>query len=269
MTISHTGYIDTAKQSMPVKSAQVVVGTTAGVSFQYDKGATSPSPTTTRTRAAAVAPQFPRPRHDLPQLDLGHLPTQHLSASVLLHPFTSGYKAVAGPRNVQRAHRARRWTPRRGGAEGGASSSRPGCVARQSPAPRRHRERRPGRPMGVVSSRLGRGLPQGGPTGPGPGASKAGCKTDLTFTFGPVLKNGTVAWRSPSAPGTCTPAPPRAGHPDPRDLPRHGQQRGARRSHQPGRRHPRPKGVTVNLLHRLTAGPATQGSPSSRCSSRS
>lgn len=197
VTISHSGFVDTAQQSVPVKSAQVVVGATAGVSFQYDAGTTFPvTYNDAYTKKTGVTPLLPL---DLTTSFLNTTSGIYLrntvSASVLLHPFPSGYQAVAGtlgasggPTTCSSVDPAA-WGAGKVGSLQLAAGLRSPAVAGPAGGTANGDL---AVTMGVVTVKAsGAGYLKAvsaGATGPG----NPGCKTGMTFTFGPVLKNGTI-----------------------------------------------------------------------------
>jgi prepilin-type N-terminal cleavage/methylation domain-containing protein len=201
VTISASGYVDVNQDPSPTKPAVVTVGSTQSVSFQYDKGGTfsveyagnyAPS-------SAAMAAQLPV------DLDTTFInPTGGLyvtgtpTSSLVLHPFSAGYTAVAGVLGTAAgmttcaAVDPSAWpaktvagTKLTAGQRGAGAGATPGGVA---PSPIKV-------PMGVVLVKSSAsGYLKAVQGGPAAGiAGEPGCTKTATYTFGNVLKNGVVA----------------------------------------------------------------------------
>jgi prepilin-type N-terminal cleavage/methylation domain-containing protein len=199
--LSASGFVDVNQDPSPTKPAVVTVGSTQSVSFQYDKGGTIPveyAPNYIPT-SPALAAQLPT---DLDTTFInptgGLYVTSTPTSSVVLHPFTAGYTAVAGVLGTAAATTTcasvdpSSW-PRKNvagtkladGQRGNGSGTGPGGVA-STPLEV---------PMGVVLVKAtAAGYLKAVQSGPAPGvAGEPGCSTTATYTFGNVLTNGTVA----------------------------------------------------------------------------
>jgi prepilin-type N-terminal cleavage/methylation domain-containing protein len=195
VTLTKSGYIDVTQSLSPSKPVVVTVGTTQSVSFQYDKAATFPVVYAKNYTGAVSLPT------DLDTTFLnstaGPYVTGSPASSVLLHPFSAGYTAVAGSLGTSAGQTTcaaldpSSWpggnikgTKLADGQRGGAVAAAPGATANDLDVP-----------MGVIIVKAtSAGYLKAVQTGPGPGVDKEpDCKIKSTYSFGKVLKNGTVA----------------------------------------------------------------------------
>jgi prepilin-type N-terminal cleavage/methylation domain-containing protein len=194
VTIGKSGYIDVNQSTAPSKPAVVTVGTTQSVSFQYDKAATFPV-----VYASNYAGAFTLPT-DLDTTFInstsGLFITNAPAASILLHPFASGYTAVAGVLGTSSAKTTCAAVDPAGwsaatvsgthlldGRRGAAVAAGPGATAADLDVP-----------MGVVLVKAsGSGYLKAVQSSTSPLNGQPDCKVPSTYVFGDVLKNGTVA----------------------------------------------------------------------------
>jgi prepilin-type N-terminal cleavage/methylation domain-containing protein len=194
VTIGKSGYIDVNQDTAPSKPVVVTVGMTQSVSFQYDRAATFPV-----VYASNYAGAFALPT-DLDTTFLnatsGLYVTSSPAASVLLHPFASGYTAVAGVLGTSSAKTTcaavdpAGWSAAKvsgldlqGGQRGGAVAASPGGTAKDLDVP-----------MGVVLVKASSaGYLKAVQANASPVNGQPDCKVPSTYVFGNVLKNGTVA----------------------------------------------------------------------------
>lgn len=200
VTISRTGYIDVNQNTAPSQTVVVLAGTTQSVSFQYDKGGTFPVVYASNYTPASVALGARLPA-DLDTTFInstsGLYTTHHPAATVLLHPFSTGYTAVAGAlgavsgKPTCAAVDPSAWPAatvkgvRLGaGQRGSSSAASPGGTAADLNVP-----------MGVVLvTSSAAGYLKAVQVGPGPGVTaEPDCQVTSTYSFGGVLKKGTVA----------------------------------------------------------------------------
>jgi type II secretory pathway pseudopilin PulG len=93
VTVGRTGYIDAAQSTAPTASVAVAAGSAVSASFQYDAAA---------TYAVSYAEDAPPARHLPADLGVTFFSTYGVHAvtgtpvTVPLHPFPSGYSAIAG-----------------------------------------------------------------------------------------------------------------------------------------------------------------------------
>ncbi|MCU1474310.1 MAG: prepilin-type N-terminal cleavage/methylation protein [Amnibacterium sp.] len=199
VTIGKSGYIDVNQNTAPSKPVVVTVGTTQSVSFQYDRGATFPVvyANTYTPAGQAMAAHLPT---DLDTTFInstaGLYITHSPAASILLHPFSTGYTAVAGVLGTSSAKTTcaavdpAGWSAAKvsgtdlaAGQRGGAVAAAPGATAADLDVP-----------MGVVWVKASAaGYLKAVQSNASPLKGQPDCKVPSTYVFGNVLKNGTVA----------------------------------------------------------------------------
>ncbi|HEY0373336.1 MAG TPA: prepilin-type N-terminal cleavage/methylation domain-containing protein [Amnibacterium sp.] len=194
VTIGKSGYIDVNQNIAPSKPVVVTVGTTQSVSFQYDKAATFPV-----DYASNYASPFALPANlDTTFLNstAGPYVTHSPAASVLLHPFSTGYTAVAGALGTSSgtttcaAVDPAAWSAAKvsgtdllAGQRGAAVAAAPGGTANDLKVP-----------MGVVLVKASAaGYLKAVQSNASPLKGQPDCKVPSTYVFGNVLKNGVVA----------------------------------------------------------------------------
>lgn len=199
VTISRSGYIDVNQNTAPSKPVVVTVGNTQSVSFQYDLGATFPVVYANNYKPASQGTVALLPT-DLETTFInstsGLYVTSSPAASVLLHPFSTGYTAVAGSlgtsagKTTCAAVDPAGWSAARvsgislqDGQRGGAVAAGAGGTAKDLDVP-----------MGVVLVKgSAAGYLKAVQSGASPVKGQPDCKVPSTYVFGKVLKNGTVA----------------------------------------------------------------------------
>jgi len=193
VTLSKSGYIDVNQDQTPSQSVVVTVGTTQSVSFQYDKAATFPVVYASNYGSKAFA--LPT---DLQTTFINSTSSFYTSStaasSVLLHPFASGYSAVAGALGASTgtitcaSDDPAAWsaatvkgTKLGAGQRGATVAAAPGGTANDLDVP-----------MGVVVITPSvTGYLKAVQMGPGPGvAQEPNCQTKATYHFDAVLKAG-------------------------------------------------------------------------------
>ncbi|MGN6742084.1 MAG: prepilin-type N-terminal cleavage/methylation domain-containing protein [Amnibacterium sp.] len=201
VSLSRSGYLDVNQNPTPYSDQVVTVGTTQSVAFQYDRAGTFPV-----TYAAGYTPATPDLAPVLPiGLDTtfvnptgGLYDTTSPSATVQLHPFSAGYVALAGALGTSAgtttcaAVDPAAWPAATVAGTKLAAGQRP---APQFAAPGGTAQGALQVGMGVVLVKATAvGYLKAVQVGPGPGmAGEPQCTAKATYTFGPVLKNGTVA----------------------------------------------------------------------------
>ena len=194
VSVSRTGFVDTTQDATPSKPVTVVVGGTASASFQFDAGATFP---VTYAKNYTAGPAALPTNLDTTFINstAGLTLLSPSAASVVLHPFPSGYTAVAGALGATGGTTTcasvdpAAWGAGKvgavqllAGARAASVAAAPGGTAPDLDIP-----------MGVVIVKA---------TGPGwlkavsalpTRAGNPGCITGRTYSFGNVLKNGSVA----------------------------------------------------------------------------
>jgi prepilin-type N-terminal cleavage/methylation domain-containing protein len=93
VAVSRAGYIDNTQSTAPQVSVAVAAGGAAAASFQYDAAATY---SVAYAGTAAPAPKLPDSLPTTFFSSAGVFTRNAASAAVTLHPFASGYSAIAG-----------------------------------------------------------------------------------------------------------------------------------------------------------------------------
>lgn len=196
VSLNKAGYVDVNQNPTPSKPAVVTVGTTQSVAFQYDLGATYTVDYISTYKAGPfVMP--PGLATTFINSTAGLYTTTSPASTIVLHPFSTGYTAVAGALGTSAGtttcavYDPAAWpattvsgTKLADGQRGQAASGGPGQAAQPDLTV----------PLGVVVVKASAaGYLKAVQTAAAPGLKEPGCTTLATYSFGPVLKNGTVA----------------------------------------------------------------------------